>query len=615
MISIDTAQLIMDNRQTPDDWTNDRDMVLRALNISLLGPVRITTGAGEDCTPPSKRGQALIAMVALSERGERTRGWLQAHLWSDRPTEQASASLRQELAKLRKLIGANHLVTEGDRIRLQDITVDVLELYHAGGVTCSFLAAETPDLLEGLTFPDAEFERWADRERQNWKERLGDISSTGDPAITSREPAREGSGGTARLSAPVMPGVGDAPSHGAVECPTLGLLPCTVRSSRSEVFAMADIISNLFVKTITENRTVTVFDFRDLSPDFSDGFTLAGKPARGPDLLASLQLLDVGGMIEIAVGVRRVENGRLIFTQSFSADTSGTSLLDPHRVAEFVSQAIESIEAVLLTDAGDDIRSASRLMLSAAHRVFCIKPTDLDVAERQLEESFMLDPSAVQLAWLAMLECIREGESDPTEQGGWTVRRDRVRELTARALELDRGNSLALALLGHANAFILRDYDYARSLLADSLAINRYRAITWTSQALLEMYSGEFEKGYENAMRGRSLGRASPYGFWYDAACGIGAGLSGRHSEAVRFGRRVMRQRPDFKPILRHLFASEAAVGDVQAAALTLGQLTRLEPQFDPKLLDPKIYPLPSARSIDLIKSGLESSGIQISHD
>jgi tetratricopeptide (TPR) repeat protein len=326
--------------------------------------------------------------------------------------------------------------------------------------------------------------------------------------------------------------------------------------------------------------------------------------------LTTLRLVEVGGMVEIAVAVRRVENGRLVFTQSFSADATEPGLLETSRVAEFVCQTAEAIEAFLLSNTGDDIRSASRLILSAAHRIFCIKPTDLDVAERQLKQSFALDPCAIQLAWLAMLECIREGETrDSTDTGKAAARRERVDELTARALEMERGNSLALALLGHANAFVLRDYDFAHELISDALSINRYRAIAWASRAMLLVYSGEPAAGYEAALRGRSLGRTSPYAFWYNAACGIGASLNGRYQEAVRYGHLVARQRPEFKPMLRHLFASEAALGDIDAATRTLQRLLQLEPNFSPGLLDPAIYPVPSPLSIDLIRSGLQTAG------
>ncbi len=599
----------MDNRREPDDWTIDRSEAVQALKISLLGPVRISSASGEDRTPPSKRGQALVAMVALSERGERTRGWLQTHLWSDRPPEQASASLRQELAKLRRLVGPEHLVAEGDRILLRNVEVDVLDLYHAGAIACSFLAAETPQLLEGLAIADRAFEQWVARERESWQARLGGIAGT--PSGVRWDGAGPHRAAPALPAAPRPPAPDPAAER---DLPTLGLLPCVVRSTRPELAALGDLTCDLLVKTMVENRTAAVFDFRDLSPDFVDGSAaMLGKPVRGPDLLATLRLLEVGGMIEIAVAVRRVENGRLVFTQSFSADATDPGLFGTEKVAEFVTQTVDAIETFLLTDSGDDVRSASRLILAAAHRIFCIKPTDLDVAERQLHESFALDPSAVQLAWLAMLECVREGETaqatDATERA---VRRERVADLTARALELDRGNSLALALLGHANSYVLRDYDFAAELVTDALAINRYRAVTWATKAMLHVYTGDPEAGYGAALQGRSLGRTSPYAFWYNATCGISAALTGRHHDAVRFGRLVTRQRPDFKPILRHVFASEAALGDVEAASRTLAQLRKLEPDFSPANLDRAIYPVPSQNSIDLIRSGLAAAGGQL---
>jgi len=46
----------------------------------LLGPFALVDAAGRSVTPKSKKAQALLAMLALSARGSRSRIWLRDKL-------------------------------------------------------------------------------------------------------------------------------------------------------------------------------------------------------------------------------------------------------------------------------------------------------------------------------------------------------------------------------------------------------------------------------------------------------------------------------------------------------------------------------------------------------
>ena len=133
-------------------------------NLYLLGPFRLISPAGERIAVPSKRGQALIAMLALSGGGERTRTWLQDRLWGTRLPVQGMASLRRELSNLKALVnqdGAELLAADSQRawLNLARVTVDLREL----GATELVSQGE---LLEGLDLAGAdEFEEWLRAER------------------------------------------------------------------------------------------------------------------------------------------------------------------------------------------------------------------------------------------------------------------------------------------------------------------------------------------------------------------------------------------------------------------------------------------------------------------
>src|SRR3954468_2979720 len=104
---------------------------VKQFTLGLLGPFRLLTPAGERIEVPSKKGVAVVAMLAMARDGERTRGWLQDKLWGKRQHTEARGSLRRELSNLSKLLNGDSgelLICERDRVRLrlELIEIDVL---------------------------------------------------------------------------------------------------------------------------------------------------------------------------------------------------------------------------------------------------------------------------------------------------------------------------------------------------------------------------------------------------------------------------------------------------------------------------------------------------------
>ncbi|MBV8681816.1 MAG: hypothetical protein JO111_03000 [Caulobacteraceae bacterium] len=131
--------------------------------LALLGPFRLTGPDGRHIDITSRRGMALVAMLALSRDGERTRPWLQERLWGSRAETQAQGSLRTELSELRKklnLDGAPLLSAGHERVRLDLSRLNI-------DVRAEADSAVGGELLEGLEIPGEEgFDAWLAQERQ-----------------------------------------------------------------------------------------------------------------------------------------------------------------------------------------------------------------------------------------------------------------------------------------------------------------------------------------------------------------------------------------------------------------------------------------------------------------
>jgi TolB-like protein len=103
------------------------------LKARILGPFEVCTQDGKPVTVSSRKGQALLAILALSPKAVATRERISSLLWSDRGEEQAQGSLRQLLVALRKdlsVCGEDVLTSAGFQVALNRsaMEIDAIEL-------------------------------------------------------------------------------------------------------------------------------------------------------------------------------------------------------------------------------------------------------------------------------------------------------------------------------------------------------------------------------------------------------------------------------------------------------------------------------------------------------
>jgi DNA-binding SARP family transcriptional activator len=102
-----------------------------AMRLKLLGCPAIFDGAGRKIDLRSKKSLALLAMLATSESGERSRVWLQQTLWSETNRLRAQASLRRELANLKAAVAGAEQWLQANyssvKIDLDVVKVDIFE--------------------------------------------------------------------------------------------------------------------------------------------------------------------------------------------------------------------------------------------------------------------------------------------------------------------------------------------------------------------------------------------------------------------------------------------------------------------------------------------------------
>ena len=138
--------------------------------LEILGPFRLLAPDGSRVDVPSKRGQALLALLATAGGGERTRSWLQDHLWGARMPEQGKASLRRELSNLRAVINRGEIAPL--RSDHSSVWLDLTQIAVDARLINDADSDHGGELLEGLDIAGEDlFEDWLREERARLRER------------------------------------------------------------------------------------------------------------------------------------------------------------------------------------------------------------------------------------------------------------------------------------------------------------------------------------------------------------------------------------------------------------------------------------------------------------
>jgi DNA-binding SARP family transcriptional activator len=158
------------------------------IQLNLFGGFHAAHADGTEISLTARKGEALVAYLALNQSQRQTRERLAALLWGDRFEEQARHSLRQTVLAIRKALAdedASIVVSEGDFLLFdrEGIEVDALEFHKLvrEGSQASFtraIALYTGDLLEGMTTKAAGFDEWLSSERVRYRDMAIDALST-----------------------------------------------------------------------------------------------------------------------------------------------------------------------------------------------------------------------------------------------------------------------------------------------------------------------------------------------------------------------------------------------------------------------------------------------------
>lgn len=561
--------------------------------LYLLGPFSLIGPDGRDATPRSKKSCALLALLALSPRGTRTRVWLRDKLWSESDEEKASGSLRQTIRDLKRTLESmDGAILSVDRnslsLKLDGLWIDLRNV-QADGVLPSGLSADV-DLLEGFDIADEEFEDWLAMERAVWADLRDGLQQR--EATAEVIPARSQTGTGQR---PIYP-------HLIV----IGILPSIVHGGDQLARYVGDYVTESVACTLAEYQPVQIVNLADrFGTDTDDALSA------DPDYLIRTRALVVGSKVSLTFLIYEASNRSLALSQSVQIPQQDLVNDDFMLANQFVSQNVDHLAKIILQPgprrSGVPHDQGTLIGYRILASMFDLDAGRLQQSQTMLERVQDREESSLFRSLGAYASSFSLGENI----GGWDQGRlEQTQKFTRDVMQANPFNSISLACIGHTMGFVLNRHDIAAEVFARAVKLNPMQAFVWDHLALHRLYSGDLPGARAASDRAMMLGRYSPISYTYETtACMISA-LQGDHHRAVEIGSRSLMKQPRFHAAMRYTLSALGHLGDAGRAGALREQLLAIDPAFADRDTQEMRFRLPLKDARSHVLDGIVKAGL-----
>lgn len=536
----------------------------RRYALNLMGSFRLLGPEGERIDIASRKGMAMVAMLALAEGGERTRGWLQEKLWGQRDRPQAQGSLRRELTHLRDYLNVGTkplLVCERQRVMLDLSLIDVDVLMpKQGGIA-------TGEFLEGFDLAGEEgFEDWL-------REQRGLLEAGGA--------ARSGTSGPAAVpSATVEP----TPA-GFVDRPALAILPFANLTDDPAHDYLCEGLSEDLIDRLSRLRWLPVIA-RSSSFAFASGRV-------DPRVIG--QKLHAKYVLEGRL--KRKRDGPVI-ALSLSDATSGYSLwshrvpLPPDRSQDALDPIVAELVGVLdaQIDYAEQVRARGNrqnrlefndLIWRGRWHLNRLTRSDSAMARQLFEQALELEPESPE-AIIQQTFCL-----------GWSLWAKRgsdaevaeMRQLAHRAVVADPDDGRGHMLAGIAEMW-LRQPSRARTLFERAIALNPSLCQAHAELGCHYNLVGEPAQAIAPLRLAQRLSPNDVHSFFFIGELALSHWMLGKWAEAVDHADQSLIRRPAYWYALVIKINALVGGGDLAGARRAYGELMTVTPDFTPQFID-----------------------------
>jgi adenylate cyclase len=381
-----------------------------------------------------------------------------------------------------------------------------------------------------------------------------------------------------RMSTPDM----TAAEAGSDYRPSLAVLPFrTLQKDQSDAYFAEGMIDDIIralgglkdLLVISRSSTIGFarmpLDVRRVGHELDVRYVLHGSVRRA------------GNALRIAVELSESQTGSVIWADRFDGDLADLFDLQDRialRVATAIAPQLRERELNRAQRKHPDSLTAYDLTLQALDRFYRMDRSSLQQARDLLEQAIAHDPGyATAYSHLASLRMRWIGQ-------GWSVDEMADRTMAASAarmaIERDRNDALGLAIYGHMQSYLLKDYDVAQEYLERAMAAGPSCAWAWTYSGLTCGYLGDVATAIARAERAMRLSPIGADSFWLEHYLSQAYYLGGRYDDAIAWGRMSAAHAGANTSNLRALIAALVAAGEIDEARTMAQRLMELVPTF-----------------------------------
>ena len=199
-------------------------------------------------------------------------------------------------------------------------------------------------------------------------------------------------------------------------------------------------------------------------------------------------------------------------------------------------------------------------------------------ARELLEQAIVHDPNyAPAYSHMALLRMRWIGQGWSEDEMADT---NMAASFARMAIDRDRNDAHGLAIYGHLQSYLLKDYDVAQQYLERALAAGPSCAWAWAYSGLTHGYLGDTATAVARTERAVRLSPVGADAFWLEHYLSQSYYLDGRHDDAIGWGRMSAAHVGANTSNLRCLIASLVAAEEMDEARKLAQHLLRLVPTF-----------------------------------
>ncbi len=576
-------------------------------SLSLLGPFRLIAPGGERIEVASRKGRALIAMLAMANEGERARRWLQEKLWGARQPAQAASSLRRELSDLRGLLnlgaalqsGGPLLITGNDRVRL-DLSRVQVDARAAGPDEIA-----SHEFLEGLDIAGEDgFEEWLREQRSALRAR---------PSRAAVRAAAESARGAAealaasRAEAPSGDGLSrSGKSRGGRGRPAVAVLAFGHPASAHEEVHLAQGIVEAVIAGLARSKLLTVSSRQSLS--FDGGGLSAERICAdlGVDYIVQGQVRLVAGTVRVSAHLTHGADNTTVWSGRYDRPVADLLAVED----DIAAAVIGALESALL--AHEEARALQVPVEELEHWGLFVRgrrhfwrstAADSRQAQELLVRALRLKPDDTPTLSLLAHCCLVEvwGGLSPDPRAAIAE----AHRYALRAVHLDGSDAFAHFTLG----VVLSTMGQSAQDMAEqrrALELNPSLAAAHGEVGRLLAFAGQADEALVACDRAIVGSPSDPHLWLWLLSKAIACFTAGRYDEAARHAAAACATRPDYFFLHFLQAACAAAAGRMEEARAPMAEGLRLRPRYSMaalKLGHPFVNPADLARYVEALKA------------